>query len=144
MAITAAFETGDIVDPSTGKPAVSVIDEEQLGAIASQLGVPYLHRTVDDGALGIIEAVRLKELAPLRATDSGEIVGGRAELGWVALLLLAVLAAWEIGSLVAAASRSRRPPTISPRRVVDRSRHEPACGWLRCGPTELAGDPPKA
>jgi Ca-activated chloride channel family protein len=109
MAITAAFETGDIVDPSTGKPAVSVIDEEQLGAVANQLGVPYLHRTVDDGGLAIVEAVRLKELAPLRATDSGEIVGGRAELGWVALLLLAVLAAWEIGSLLAAASRSRRP-----------------------------------
>ena len=123
MAITAAFETGDIVDPSTGQPAISVIDEEQLAAIANQLGVPYLHRTVDDGGLAIVEAVRLKELAPLRATDSGEIVGGRAELGWVALLLLAVLAAWEIGSLVAAASKSRRPlrprpaasSTVSPR-----------------------------
>jgi hypothetical protein len=109
MAITAAFETGDIVDPSTGQPAISVIDEEQLAAIANQLGVPYLHRTVNDGGLPILEAVRLKELAPLRATDSGEIVGGRAELGWIALLLLAGLAAWEIGSLVAAASRSRRP-----------------------------------
>ena len=116
MAITAAFETGDIVDPSTGQPAISVIDEEQLAAIANQLGVPYLHRTVDDWGLAIVEAVRLKELAPLRATDSGEIVGGRAELGWVALLLLAVLAAWEIGSLVAAASKSRRP--LRPRRAA--------------------------
>jgi Ca-activated chloride channel family protein len=109
MAITAAFETGDIIDPSTGQPATSVIDERQLASIANQLGVPYVHRTTNDNGVGIVDAVQLKELAPVRATDSAEIVGGRAELGWIALLLLAVLAAWEIGSLVAAASRSRRP-----------------------------------
>jgi Ca-activated chloride channel homolog len=109
MAITAAFEKGDIVDPSTGQPALSVIDEKQLAAVANQLGVPYVHRTSDDNGLGVVEAVKLKELAPLRATDSAEIVGGRSELGWVALLLVALLAAWEIGSLVAAVSRSRRP-----------------------------------
>jgi Ca-activated chloride channel family protein len=109
MAITAAFETGDIVDPTTGQPAVSVIDEKQLAAIATQLGVPYVHRTTDDGGQGIVDAIQLKELAPLRATDSAEIVGGRSELGWVALLLLALLAAWELGVLVAAAPRARRP-----------------------------------
>ncbi len=109
MAITAAFETGDIIDPSTGKPAVSVIDEKQLATIAKQLGVPYVHRTTDDGGLGIIESIQLKELAPLRATESAEIVGGRSELGWIALLLVALLAAWELGALVAAASRARRP-----------------------------------
>jgi Ca-activated chloride channel family protein len=123
MAITAAFETGDIVDPTTGKPAVSVIDEQELTAIANQLGVPYRHRTssADNGA-GIVDAVQLKDLAPLRATDSAEIVGGRSELGWVALLLVALLAAWEIGSLVVAASRARRParpatPTNGPSRA---------------------------
>jgi Ca-activated chloride channel family protein len=116
MAITAAFETGDIVDPSTGQPALSVIDEKELATIANQLGVPYQHRTSSDDGAGIVDAVRLKELAPLRATDSAEIVGGRSELGWVALLLVALLAAWEIGSLVAAASRARRPsrPAASP------------------------------
>ena len=116
MAITAAFETGDIVDPSTGQPALSVIDEKELATIANQLGVPYQHRTSSDDGTGIVDAVRLKDLAPLRATDSAEIVGGRSELGWVALLLVALLAAWEIGSLVAAASRARRParPVASP------------------------------
>jgi Ca-activated chloride channel family protein len=151
MAITAAFETGDIVDPSTGKPAMSVIDEKQLAAISNQLGVPYLHRTVDDAGLAIVEAVRLKELAPLRATDSGEIVGGRAELGWVALLLLAVLAAWEIGALVAAASRSRRPQRprhaasspVSPKAGVrlaavrpNRTRRRPADGVTTADPLD--------
>ncbi len=122
MAISAAFEKGDIVDPSTGQPALSVIDEKQLAALATQLGVPYLHRTSDDNGQRIIESVQLKDLAPLRATDSAEIVGGRSELGWVALLLVALLAAWEGGVLIAAASRSRRPavpsaagPRISPR-----------------------------
>jgi Ca-activated chloride channel homolog len=109
MAITAAFETGDIVDPTTGQPAISVIDEKELAAIANQLGVSYQHRTSNDNGVGIIDAVQLKDLAPLRATDSAEIVGGRSELGWIALLLVALLAAWEIGSLIAAASRARRP-----------------------------------
>ena len=119
MAITAAFETGDIVDPSTGQPAISVIDEEQLAAISNQLGVPYLHRTDNDGGLAIVEGVRLKELAPLRATDSGEIVGGRAELGWVALCC------WRSSPPGRSVSRRRRvevpaPRPTSPGRVVER------------------------
>ena len=118
MAITAAFETGDIVDPSTGQPAISVIDEEQLAAISNQLGVPYLHRTANDGGLAIVEGVRLKELAPLRATDSGEIVGGRAELGWVALCCWRSRRLGDQG-LVAAASKSRRP--VRPRPAASSS-----------------------
>ena len=121
MAITAAFETGDIIDPSTGQSAISVIDEKQLSSIASQLRVPYVHRTRDDGGTGIVEAVQLKELAPLRATDAAEIVGGRSELGWVALLLLAALAAWELGALVAAASRRRARPVAGPTAVLPRA-----------------------
>lgn len=122
MAVTAAFETGDIIDPSTGQPAVSVIDEKELASIAKQLGVPYVHRTADDHGAGIVQAVQLKELAPLRATDSSEIVGGRSELGWLALLLLAALAAWELGSLVAAATRRRaRPVASAPAHVSPRS-----------------------
>ena len=141
MAITAAFENGDIVDPSTGQPALSVIDEKQLASLARQLGVPYLHRTGDDNGLRIVDAVQLKELAPLRATDSAEIVGGRSELGWVALLLVALLAAWEIGSLVAAASRSRRParPNAPPDRRPPR---EPVSGWPPCAPAGSDGGAP--
>ena len=117
MAITAAFETGDIVDPSTGQPAISVIDEEQLAAISNQLGVPYLHR--QRRGPRDRRGVRLKELAPLRATDSGEIVGGRAELGWVALCLAVRR---RLGDQV---SRRRRvevpaPRPTSPGRVVER------------------------
>jgi Ca-activated chloride channel family protein len=119
MAITAAFETGDIVDPSTGQPALSVIDEKQLASIAHQLGVPYLHRTTADDGLGVVQAIQLKELAPLRATESTEIVGGRSELGWVALLLVALLAAWELGALVATAGRSRRPARPAGAPVAD-------------------------
>ena len=138
MAITAAFETGDIIDPSTGKPAVSVIDEKQLATIAKQLGVPYVHRTTDDGGLGIVGSIQLKELAPLRATESAEIVGGRSELGWIALLLVALLAAWELGALVAAASRAVVRPARSPPPPGDRSPREPVCGWLRCVPAGFA------
>lgn len=42
-----------IVDPATGAPAVSRIDEDALRSVASTLGVPYQHRTVatDDAIL---------------------------------------------------------------------------------------------
>ena len=148
MAITAAFETGDIVDPSTGQPAISVIDEEQLAAISNQLGVPYLHRTDNDG-LAIVDGVRLKELAPLRATDSGEIVGGRAELGWVALCCWR-FAAWEIGSRRRRVEVPAPPPprpaassSVSPRAGMrlaalrpNRTRRRPAEGTTIARPLD--------
>ena len=104
MAKTGTLEPGDVTVPSTGRPALSVIDEKELNAIANQLGVPYLHRTADDGASAIVDAVRLKDLAPLRESDAQQDVGGRTEFYWIALLAVALLAAWEIGSLLASAA----------------------------------------
>ena len=152
MAITAAFETGDIVDPSTGQPAISVIDEEQLAAISNQLGVPYLHRTRRRRP-AIVEGVRLKELAPLRATDSGEIVGGRG--AGVVALLLAVLAAWEIRSrrrgveVPAPSTCPAASSSVSPRAGMrlaalrpNRTRRRPAEGsTIARPPTTLVRDP---
>ena len=99
--------------------------------------------TANDGGLAIVEGVRLKELAPLRATDSGEIVGGRAELGWVALCC------WR--SSPPGRSGLSSPPRRSPGAPSDLARprrrashHGPVCGWPPCGPTELVGDPRRA
>ena len=88
MAITAAFETGDIIDPSTGKPRGL---GHRRGAAAprspSSSACPTSTAPSTTAGWASSSRIRLKELAPLRATDSAEIVGGRAELGWVALLL---------------------------------------------------------
>lgn len=96
-----------ITDPSTGRPARSVIDESQLEAIGEQLTVPYLHRTADDKGAGIVDEVRLKELNSLSTSDASRSVGGRTELYWLFLLALAALAAWELGASLASVTRLR-------------------------------------
>lgn len=106
MLSTGARESGDIVDPATGQPAVSKIDEQQLKAIADQLRLPYLHRTTPDDGMGIVDAVQLQAMGPVRAADSAAPVSGRTELYWVALLLVSLLAAWEV-AVAAAAARPR-------------------------------------
>ncbi len=123
MLSTGARESGDIIDPATGRPATSRIDEKQLGTIAEQLGVPYLHRTTPDDGVAIVDAVQLKSMAPIRAADSTGTVSGRTELYWVALLLLSLLAAWELGAAAAASTTGRGrartvPQTASPKAPV--------------------------
>lgn len=110
MARTGTREGGDVLDPSTGSAAVSRIDEKELQAIAGQLGVPYLHRTTDDGGAAIMSALRLTHLDALRAPAAGadpvaSLPGGRSELSWLALAAVALLAAWELGAALAALGR---------------------------------------
>ncbi len=111
MEQTGTRSGGHVLDPATGQPARSAIDERQLGAIAAQLALPYLHRTSDDGAAAVVDRVGLKELGSLSSGDSTRSVGGRTELSWVLLLALVLLAAWELGAAVAGLSPARRPRT---------------------------------
>jgi Ca-activated chloride channel family protein len=104
MLSTGDRESGDIIDPATKQPAISTIDEQQLAAIADQLGVPYLHRTTPDDGAGIVDAVQLKAMAAVRTADTTGTVSGRTEVYWVALLLLSLLAAWELAVATAAVS----------------------------------------
>lgn len=85
-------------DPATGERAVSIIDEEALGTIAEQLGVPYVHRTAD------AEPELPEAPAETTAVADQETPGARTELSWaigivVAGLLLAevAVAATRIG-----------------------------------------------
>ena len=121
-----------ILDPSTGQPALSKIDEKELRAIAGQLKVPYLHRTAADGAASIVSQVALKGTASLTSSDASRAVGGRTEFFWVFLLALAVAAAWDLGVSVAAVTALRAgrrrahlappaggaPPAAPPERVI--------------------------
>lgn len=89
-----------ILDRSTdgGQPAVSVIDEKQLRAIAGQLGVPYVHRVAPAGI-----GAALADAAPRTAADRGGPEGvrpGRVELYWLPALAAFGVALWELASLM--------------------------------------------
>ena len=83
-----------IIDPDTGEPAISKIDEENLRSIADQIGVPYEHRTspTDIAALG--------EISVTEIVSDGR---GRAEwlvpVLWPLGIALLVLGAWEAVTL---------------------------------------------
>ncbi|MEO8827853.1 vWA domain-containing protein [Lapillicoccus sp.] len=138
MATTGNLSEGDVVDPSTGKPAISTIDEKQLAQIADQLGVPYLHRQSDDAGQAIVDAVHLTQLGSVSGAEQIEL-GGRTELYWVLLLAVALVGAWELGlviaSLTSLAALKRR--TALGRTALGRT----ALGRPRLGRTRL-GRPP--
>lgn len=98
---------GYVDDPATGEPALSTLDEGNLRTIAGQLKVPYLHRTADDGAAGIVAQVRLTDTAATSGSDARS-VAGRIELYWIALLGVAALAAWEAAATLAGVWTTRR------------------------------------
>ena len=95
-----------------GTNALSVIDEGNLEAIASDLGVEYQHRTAD-------AELTLPD-APSTTTDYAESgsVGNVTELYWIAALVGVALLGVELtrASLLVARLRLLRAPSASPRR----------------------------
>ncbi|MDQ2757326.1 MAG: VWA domain-containing protein [Actinomycetota bacterium] len=120
MKETGTGRDGFVTDPTTGAPAVSTIDEPALQDIARQLSLPYLHRTSPRDA-PVLDAVRLDPSGVLSPTSSSS-ASGRLELCWVALLLLALVAAWELAATLAAVRFTTRdsptPPPVRQRPVV--------------------------
>jgi len=88
--------TGRILDPRSGQPALSRIDERQLTTIADELGVRFLRaapgRKIED-VLQRVDLTRIDEVVDAH----GAAVGVRSELYWVLLLLAGLLLAWEAG-----------------------------------------------
>ncbi|MDN3445872.1 VWA domain-containing protein [Microbacterium sp. APC 3901] len=95
-----------------GANALSVIDEENLEAIAADLGVEYQHRTAD-------AALTLPD-APSTTTDYAESgsVGNVTELYWIAALVVVALLGVELtrASMLVARLRLLRAPSTSPGR----------------------------
>ncbi|WP_407361611.1 VWA domain-containing protein [Microbacterium sp. LBN7] len=100
-----------------GENALSVIDEQNLEAVAEQLGVDYQHRTAD-------AAPTLPE-APSTTTsyaESGE-VGNVTELYWIAALVIIALLGVELTRATLLIARLRqlkapRSPVVEPRSPV--------------------------
>jgi len=91
-----------------GSDALSVVDEQNLQALAAELGVEYEHRTADTEP-------QLPE-APTTTTnyaESGE-VGNVTELYWIAALVLIVLLGIELAraAMLIARLRGLRTPRI--------------------------------
>lgn len=93
-------EGGDYIEYQ-GRPALSVIDDDNLRKVSEQLGVEYQARAAD-------AVIDLPE-APTSTTDyaaSGE-VGNVIELYWIAALALIVLLAVEVALATASVVRLR-------------------------------------
>jgi Ca-activated chloride channel family protein len=96
-----------------GANALSVIDEANLEAIASDLGVDYQHRTAD-AALTLPDA---PSTTTTTYAESGS-VGNVTELYWIAALVVVALLGVELtrASMLVARLRLLRAPSASPRR----------------------------
>ena len=110
-----------------GSNALSVIDEGNLEAIASELGVEYQHRTADT-------ELTLPE-APSTTTNYAESgsVGNVTELYWIAALVVVALLGVELAraSMLVARLRLLRAPAARPRargRGLDRREKSPTDG----------------
>lgn len=92
------------------RDAVSRIDEGRLREIASQLGVPYVHRAAGDPTEAMLE--RARPGVPRHAADGGSLVG-RTELYWIFAAGAFVLALAE-AALVIRRFRETPSPASGP------------------------------
>lgn len=83
-----------------GERALSVIDEENLRSVASQLGVEYEHRAAD-------AAPELPEAPPVTVQNESGEIGNVIELYWIPAIVAALWVAFETSRIVAAAVRLR-------------------------------------
>jgi Ca-activated chloride channel family protein len=94
-----------VVDPATGQPAVSRIDEATLRQVAGELDVDYVHRT-GPGGMGAI-AADLGRAGEQRATASSLLV--TQDRGWLLAWPLLALVLIEVAVVIAALGRTAGP-----------------------------------
>lgn len=98
-----------IQDPETGEDALSRLDEDTLRSLATQLGLPYLHRTAGASVEAALADVDLARFGTSEEVEQARL-RGRVELYWPLLLGLGLIGAWELGAAASAlvAARGRR------------------------------------
>jgi len=94
----------DLIQDSTGSPAVSRLDEQTLRAIADQLGVPYVHRFTADAVDDIVAGVDLATIVGDGRRDQMTTRPVVWPLGWLVLGLMA----WETVVLSGLVRRGRQ------------------------------------
>ena len=107
------LQTNYIQDYSSGAPvdAVSRIDENQLGLIASQLGVGYTHRTAGQSIDSLLSTF---DVGDVTTTDGAR--GVRTELYWIPAIPLGLVALVEI--LLLAGALAELKPRGAPRKAT--------------------------
>ncbi len=88
-------EEAELIQDSTGNPAVSRLDEKTLRSIADQLGIPYIHRFTTDAVDAIVSGV---DLATILGDGRRDQIVTRPvvwPLGWLVLGIMA----WEAVAL---------------------------------------------
>ena len=95
-----------ILDPDTGRPAVSVPDTQALSAIAKALGVPYFQRTGGSDDVPTGDFTRQDVNAVL--TDGREKKNRVRYLTWPLGIAASALAIWELVALIRAERALRR------------------------------------
>lgn len=95
-----------ILDPDTGKPAVSVPDTRALASVAEALGVPYFQRTggSDDAPTGDFTSQDVNAVL----TDGREKKNRVRYLTWPLGIAASALAIWELVALIRAERALRR------------------------------------
>ena len=95
-----------ILDPDTGKPAVSVPDTRALASVAEALGVPYFQRTGGSDDVPTGDFTRQDVNAVL--TDGREKKNRIRYLTWPLGVAASALAIWELMALIRAERALRR------------------------------------
>ena len=95
-----------ILDPDTGKPAVSVPDTQALASAAKALGVPYFQRTGGSDDVPTGDFTRQDVNAVL--TDGREKKNRVRYLTWPLGIAASALAIWELVALIRAERALRR------------------------------------
>lgn len=80
-----------VIDPSTGEPAISYIDESNLQTIASESGLTYLHRSPDTALRSSLDGLSDGDAE----VSMDRMREARVDMYWVFAFPLAVLLAWE-------------------------------------------------
>lgn len=98
-----AFEDGSYIhESSTGQIALSRIDEDNLRAIADDLGAEYRHRDRPGGLSGLIEPGTVE-------VGTGEaMVAARSDIVWLPGIGLGLLLLWELGAVTLTGRDLRR------------------------------------
>ncbi len=82
-----------VIDPATGEPARSRIDEDNLRAVAQETGLRYLHRRSPGG---LAELAAGWQRSFTERADDGSEAQAQLELGWLLALLLLAITAWDL------------------------------------------------
>ncbi len=85
---------GWVIDPATGAPARSRLDEANLRAVADELDVPFLHRQKPGGLGSLVSSV--ERAFSDTAADTGQEAQARFELSWLLALGLLPVALIEL------------------------------------------------